>query len=49
MAKMFNDKEKCIIRDRLMEKGKEFSSMYGLKKTNVDDLTRAAGTAKGSF
>ena len=49
MAKMFNDKEKKIIHDRLMEKGKEFFATYGLKKTSVEDLTRAVGIAKGSF
>jgi AcrR family transcriptional regulator len=49
MAKMFNDKEKQIIRDKLMEKGKEYFSTFGIKKTSVEELTNAAGIAKGSF
>lgn len=49
MVKGFNEKEKQIIRDTLLEKGKELFGTYGLKKTSITDLTKAAGIAQGSF
>ncbi len=49
MTKSFNDNEKELIRQKLLEKGREFFEIYGLKKTTVDDITRAVGIAKGSF
>ena len=49
MPKGFSDEEKNIIQKGLIEKGIELFSKFGLKKTNVEDLTNAVGIAKGSF
>jgi len=49
MVRKFDEKEKEMIINKLLEKGKEFFSNYGLKKTSVADLTKAAGIAQGSF
>lgn len=49
MTKGFNEIEKEKIRNALMEKGKELFGRYGLKKTSVEDLTKAVGIAQGSF
>ncbi|MDA8233474.1 MAG: TetR/AcrR family transcriptional regulator [Clostridia bacterium] len=49
MVKGFTNKEKEIIRDKLIEKGKELFGIYGLKKTSIVDLTKAVGIAQGTF
>ncbi len=49
MAKFFSDHEKKIIRDALMEKGREQFSRYGLKKTSIEELCLAVSISKGSF
>jgi AcrR family transcriptional regulator len=49
MPKKFTLKEKEIIRNILIEKGRELFSNYGLKKTSITELTNAAGIAQGSF
>ena len=49
MPKGFSEKEKQEIRQTLFEKGKTLFSMYGLKKTSVEDITKAVGIAQGSF
>jgi AcrR family transcriptional regulator len=49
MPKGFSDEEKERIQKKLMEAGGELFSKHGIKKTNVIDLTRAVGIAKGSF
>jgi len=49
MPKGFTDREKTLIRARLTDKGKDLFSAYGVRKTNVEDLTRAAGISKGAF
>lgn len=49
MAKGFTVREKELIREQLIEKGRKFFGIYGLKKTNVKDLTNAVGIAQGSF
>lgn len=49
MPKSFTDREKEIIRESLMQSGRELFGTLGLKKTNIQDLTDAAGIAKGSF
>jgi AcrR family transcriptional regulator len=49
MPKGFSEREKAIIRASLREKGRELFSDYGLRKTSVEDLTRAAGISKGAF
>jgi AcrR family transcriptional regulator len=49
MPKIFTEKEKEIIRNTLIEKGREFFSIYGIKKTSITELTKAAGIAQGTF
>jgi AcrR family transcriptional regulator len=49
MPKGFTDREKGLIRAGLLEKGRELFATYGLKKTNVEELTRAVGISKGAF
>ncbi|MHB1393263.1 MAG: TetR/AcrR family transcriptional regulator [Clostridia bacterium] len=49
MTKAFGDKEKELIRNKLIEKGKELFERYGLKKTSIEDLTKAVGIAQGSY
>jgi AcrR family transcriptional regulator len=49
MPKGFSDQEKEIIRARLLENGRKAFSHFGLRKTNVEDLTRAIGISKGAF
>lgn len=45
----FTKTEREHIRERLSEAGRELFPRYGLKKTNLEDLTRPAGIAKSSF
>jgi AcrR family transcriptional regulator len=49
MPKGFTESEKQLIRTKLIETGKEFFERFGVRKTNVADLAREAGIAKGSF
>ncbi len=49
MPKPFSEREKNLIRERLLEHGYKMFSAYGLAKTNVDEIARAAGISKGSF
>lgn len=45
----FTEQERQAIMERLVSAGREYFARYGLRKTSVDDLARAAGIAKGSF
>jgi AcrR family transcriptional regulator len=49
MPKGFTEREKVIIRGKLVESGKESFKTFGVRRTNVEDLTRAAGISKGAF
>jgi Transcriptional regulator len=49
MPKGFSEKEKLEIIQGLIEKGKSLFHIYGLKKTSVEDITKAVGIAQGSF
>ena len=49
MGRPFNDTEKSNIRNLLITKGRELFSIHGLKKTTIEDITREAGIAQGSF
>jgi AcrR family transcriptional regulator len=49
MPKAFTQSQKDQVKLNLLKKGREFFIKYGLKRTSVDDLVRAAGIAKGSF
>ncbi|WP_028608664.1 TetR/AcrR family transcriptional regulator [Paenibacillus harenae] len=49
MPKKFNEQEKEWIRHKLLEEGKRNFEAAGLRKTSVEDLTKVAGIAQGSF
>jgi AcrR family transcriptional regulator len=49
MARAFNEHERQVIREKLIDKGRELFGTFGLKKTSIEDLVRAAGISKGSF
>ena len=49
MPKGFTQHEKELIGERLLEQGDRQFATYGLKKTNVEELARAAGISKGAF
>lgn len=49
MARKFSDHEKERIRERLVEAGQQCFGLYGLKKTSIEQLTKAAGIAQGTF
>ena len=49
MPRTFSDEEKQNVRNSLLEIAKESFSHYGLKKTNIEELTKAVGISKGAF
>ncbi|WP_152395319.1 TetR/AcrR family transcriptional regulator [Paenibacillus guangzhouensis] len=49
MPKKFNDQEKEQIRQKLLAAARNSFQTFGLRKTSVEDLTKAAGIAQGSF
>jgi AcrR family transcriptional regulator len=49
MPRGFSEREKERIRSGLIEQGRGFLTTYGIKKTNVEDLTGAVGISKGAF
>jgi len=49
MPKGFTESEKQRIRKKLIERGREHFERFGVRKTNVADLAREAGIAKGTF
>lgn len=49
MPKGFTEHEKELIRKRLIKEGYKQFSAYGLKKTNIEELARAARISKGAF
>jgi AcrR family transcriptional regulator len=49
MPKGFSERERTIIRAKLREKGGELFGTYGVRKTNIEELARAAGISKGAF
>jgi AcrR family transcriptional regulator len=49
MTRAFTGTGKDRIRCNLLQKGREYFIKYGIKKTSVAELARAAGIAKGSF
>jgi AcrR family transcriptional regulator len=49
MPKGFTEHEKQLIGARLLEEGARQFSLYGLKKTSVEELAAAAGISKGAF
>ena len=49
MPKGFSERERERIREGLLEQGRAFLGTFGVKKTSVEDLTRAVGISKGAF
>lgn len=49
MPKGFSEQEKERIRTQLLNRGRELLAQYGIRKTNIEDLTRAVGISKGAF
>lgn len=49
MPKKFSAKEKQWIHNKLVEEGKRYFETVGLKKTAIEDLTKEAGIAQGTF
>lgn len=49
MPKKFNEQEKQWIRQKLLEEGKRSFETFGLRKTSVEQLTKATAIAQGSF
>lgn len=49
MVRKFEDREKELILNKLLDHGKRLFSVHGLKKTSVADLTKAAGISQGAF
>ena len=49
MAKGFSEREKEVIRQKLMDAAEVCWGKYGLKKTSVDELVQMANISKGSF
>ncbi len=49
MPKGFTEREKELIRKRLLREGAKQFSAYGLKKTNIEELAEAAKISKGAF
>ncbi len=49
MPRAFSEREKELIRKRLLEQGYKQFSTYGLKKTNIGELAETAGISKGAF
>lgn len=49
MVRAFNREEKEILRQQLIQKGKELFERFGLKKTSITELTKAVGIAQGTF
>lgn len=49
MPRVFSDEDRDAIRKALVETGRRLFVRSGIRKTNVDELARAAGIAKGTF
>jgi AcrR family transcriptional regulator len=49
MPKGFSEREKTLIRAELLAKGRELFATQGIRKPNVEELTKAANISKGAF
>jgi AcrR family transcriptional regulator len=49
LAKKFTPQEREWIKQKLMLEGRRSFEVLGLKKTSVEELTKAAGISQGSF
>lgn len=49
MPKTFSDNERAYIKERLMEEAQKCLSLYGIRKTTVDELVKRVNIPKGTF
>ena len=49
MPRAFSEKEKEAVRESLLGAGEKLLGRLGITKTSVEDVTREAGVAKGTF
>ena len=49
MPRGFSEREKEIIRNKLIQKGQDLFAVHGIKRTNIEELTQAVGISKGAF
>lgn len=49
MPKKFSEQEREWVYQKLLSEGRRSFETFGLKKTSVEELTKAAGIAQGSF
>jgi AcrR family transcriptional regulator len=49
VPRIFTEADRAAIREALVEAGREQFLRFGLRKTNIEELARAAGIAKGTF
>lgn len=49
MPKKFTEQEREWIKHKLLTEGRRCFEVHGIKKTSVEELTKAAGIAQGSF
>ena len=47
--KAFSEDERAMVRSKLIETAKGYLATTGIKKTTVEELSRAAGISKGAF
>lgn len=49
MPRAFNEHDKELIRKRLLEHGYKLFSAFGLRKTSIEEIAKAAGISKGAY
>ncbi len=49
MPKAWSEEEREVVRQTLIQKGKELFERHGLRKTTVDEIAGQAGVSKGAF
>ena len=49
MPKHFSNEERASIEKKILSAARESFLYYGINKTNIADITKAAGIAKGTF
>jgi len=49
MPKAWSEREKELVKKSLLSEGKKLFEKYGLQKTTVDEIVRAARISKGAF
>lgn len=49
MPKAFSEKEKQVIKQQLLNHGKQLFEKHGIKKTSIDEIVAAVGISKGAF